>query len=277
MLSPLSCERRPVASRHDTLRLPASGTSVRTARDPCLLRWSRQKLDPNWTPTRSSAACPKTQNHGTCSHFVRGERWGSNPRPPGPQPGALPTELRPPRVRGPEFSGRASRRTRLPSAASGAQLTFREREALTRREARRARGDLRHAANSPAGSSPSSDASWTPSASGSASAPFAAAGCAETGGAGVDADGDAASASLAAARTASVTSSLSRSAVRQPRPIGELIERQVRTLEDRDLRLLRTPLAFAELDHLVAHPRLDDRHQFRFCEVETRVVVREVP
>ena len=25
-----------------------------------------------------------------------GGRWGSNPRPPGPQPGALPTELRPP-------------------------------------------------------------------------------------------------------------------------------------------------------------------------------------
>jgi hypothetical protein len=28
--------------------------------------------------------------------FVRGERRDSNPRPPGPQPGALPTELRPP-------------------------------------------------------------------------------------------------------------------------------------------------------------------------------------
>ena len=25
-----------------------------------------------------------------------GERWGSNPRPPEPQSGALPTELRPP-------------------------------------------------------------------------------------------------------------------------------------------------------------------------------------
>ena len=32
------------------------------------------------------------------SVFVRGERWDSNPRPPGPQPGALPTELRPPRA-----------------------------------------------------------------------------------------------------------------------------------------------------------------------------------
>src|SRR4051812_3475218 len=28
--------------------------------------------------------------------FLRGERRDSNPRPPGPQPGALPTELRPP-------------------------------------------------------------------------------------------------------------------------------------------------------------------------------------
>ena len=30
--------------------------------------------------------------------FVRGERGDSNPRPPGPQPGALPAELRPPRA-----------------------------------------------------------------------------------------------------------------------------------------------------------------------------------
>src|SRR2546429_9037086 len=29
--------------------------------------------------------------------ITRGERWDSNPRPPGPQPGALPAELRPPR------------------------------------------------------------------------------------------------------------------------------------------------------------------------------------
>src|SRR6185312_9954003 len=30
--------------------------------------------------------------------FARGERGDSNPRPPGPQPGALPAELRPPWV-----------------------------------------------------------------------------------------------------------------------------------------------------------------------------------
>jgi hypothetical protein len=31
-----------------------------------------------------------------CSGKLKGERRGLNPRPPGPQPGALPTELRPP-------------------------------------------------------------------------------------------------------------------------------------------------------------------------------------
>ena len=35
----------------------------------------------------------------------RGERGDSNPRPPGPQPGALPAELRPPRVRIDAISG----------------------------------------------------------------------------------------------------------------------------------------------------------------------------
>ena len=35
-----------------------------------------------------------TDNHN--DPFHRGDRRGLNPRPPGPQPGALPTELRPP-------------------------------------------------------------------------------------------------------------------------------------------------------------------------------------
>ena len=34
---------------------------------------------------------------GTGRKIFWGERWDSNPRPPGPQPGALPTELLPPR------------------------------------------------------------------------------------------------------------------------------------------------------------------------------------
>ena len=39
----------------------------------------------------------KARNPAVRGAFVRGERGDSNPRPPGPQPGALPAELRPPR------------------------------------------------------------------------------------------------------------------------------------------------------------------------------------
>src|SRR3984885_1851260 len=42
--------------------------------------------------------CKSTHQTSRFAGISRGERWGSNPRPPGPQPGALPTELRPPRV-----------------------------------------------------------------------------------------------------------------------------------------------------------------------------------
>ena len=51
---------------------------------------------------------PPANRHklASCRDFNEGERRDSNPRPPGPQPGALPTELRPPC--GPESSsGRA--------------------------------------------------------------------------------------------------------------------------------------------------------------------------
>ncbi len=34
--------------------------------------------------------------HSALRNGEWGERWGSNPRPPEPQPGALPTELRSP-------------------------------------------------------------------------------------------------------------------------------------------------------------------------------------
>jgi hypothetical protein len=41
--------------------------------------------------------CPRIRRNGGQQVIREGERWDSNPRPPGPQPGALPTELRPPR------------------------------------------------------------------------------------------------------------------------------------------------------------------------------------
>ena len=71
---------------------------TRVARPSAGGRWSRVEI--NWTPIgpqpdrRSHSR--KSRNPLICRHFSRGERGDSNPRPPGPQPGALPTELRPP-------------------------------------------------------------------------------------------------------------------------------------------------------------------------------------
>ncbi len=54
-----------------------------------------------WRTFRSlrEARAAKVQNGGKipcCTAAKWGERWDSNPRPPEPQSGALPTELRPP-------------------------------------------------------------------------------------------------------------------------------------------------------------------------------------
>src|SRR4051812_38570217 len=50
---------------------------------------------PNLSPSRRTdrSVCPRKS---LLQGLSRGERRDSNPRPPGPQPGALPTELRPP-------------------------------------------------------------------------------------------------------------------------------------------------------------------------------------
>ena len=45
---------------------------------------------------RSAFRAPLTTNHVSLHAAYWGGRWGLNPRPPGSQPGALPTELRPP-------------------------------------------------------------------------------------------------------------------------------------------------------------------------------------
>src|SRR5262249_27082284 len=54
--------------------------------------------------------------------YSKGERWDSNPRPPGPQPGALPAELRPPRypssIAGVSLSLRGRRIPTLPAVRS---------------------------------------------------------------------------------------------------------------------------------------------------------------
>src|SRR5690348_10525286 len=51
------------------------------------------------TPPIRRARPPASTSPAICDAFMQkgwGERWDSNPRHPGPQPGALPTELRPP-------------------------------------------------------------------------------------------------------------------------------------------------------------------------------------
>src|SRR5215208_1077565 len=53
----------------------------------------RPQLGPGGKRTAQTAPSG-TRGYG--GETVRGERGDSNPRPPGPQPGALPTELRPP-------------------------------------------------------------------------------------------------------------------------------------------------------------------------------------
>src|SRR5664280_2463044 len=74
-----------------------------------------------WTvPSRRlEACCPKCAR---LRALQQGERRDSNPRPPGPQPGALPTELRPPRDARCKSSGESDR--------GFSQRAFGQREAL---------------------------------------------------------------------------------------------------------------------------------------------------
>jgi hypothetical protein len=56
--------------------------------------------------------------------FTRGERGDSNPRPPGPQPGALPAELRPPRVRTDSTNGAVHAARRLARSPMGRAIAW---------------------------------------------------------------------------------------------------------------------------------------------------------
>src|SRR5215210_3532462 len=53
--------------------------------------WGGLRQPNPWLGSRTTSS----QNCPIC-RALRGERRDSNPRPPGPQPGALPAELRPP-------------------------------------------------------------------------------------------------------------------------------------------------------------------------------------
>src|SRR5688500_7412283 len=94
--------RSPTASRTSSTKTACSARSTGSGDSPvleepeltCAKKTTRTPKTPGFrglcaigTPERESRSCAKTKG---------GER-DSNPRPPGPQPGALPTELPPPR------------------------------------------------------------------------------------------------------------------------------------------------------------------------------------
>ena len=100
-------------------------------------------------------ACPidkriRGKVRGPVQGVLEGERRDSNPRPPGPQPGALPTELRPPRLPAGPPRGRAERSEcrggvlRL-RRGSGRGLPFGEPRCRSRRRRRGARSPVRPA------------------------------------------------------------------------------------------------------------------------------------
>src|SRR5688500_14289267 len=94
--------RSPTASRTSSTKTACSARSTGSGDSPvleepeltCAKKTTRTPKTPGFrglcaigTPERESRSCAKTQGGG----------GDSNPRPPGPQPGALPTELPPPR------------------------------------------------------------------------------------------------------------------------------------------------------------------------------------
>jgi hypothetical protein len=72
----------------------AGSCSERTGPGASLAQ-SLESLEPRW----SLGACGARAGLPVSRMVTEGERRDSNPRPPGPQPGALPAELRPPRIK----------------------------------------------------------------------------------------------------------------------------------------------------------------------------------
>ena len=87
----------------------AGGDSVFTRPRRAACRQRRQAAPGGRAPRPHGAAGRECE---------RGDRWDSNPRPPGPQPGALPTELRPPRA------GQCSTPRPTPGAKAGFSATY---------------------------------------------------------------------------------------------------------------------------------------------------------
>ncbi len=93
-------------------------------------RWRSQTWmtePPGMGPYRAHGPGRRCARPGAIPMRLRGERRDLNPRPPGPQPGALPTELRPPR--GEQSSGRGPAE---PIGASGGDALAATRSSRSR-------------------------------------------------------------------------------------------------------------------------------------------------
>ena len=75
---------------------PSLQSANPAARIPDIERFDRRLVERKCLAIVGSNT-PSEETTGFAAASI-GERWDSNPRPPGPQPGALPTELRPPRA-----------------------------------------------------------------------------------------------------------------------------------------------------------------------------------
>ena len=81
----------------------------------------RRQIGPYWAHELGAGARGCKAKRWISRGFVRGERPDSNRRPPGPQPGALPTELRSPR--GVQCSASGWRRPELQRASHPTRLS----------------------------------------------------------------------------------------------------------------------------------------------------------
>ena len=91
--------RRPPRAASAGARAPAVTRGVHALDPPQASRPGVHGPVPVLSPAAGAAAQDRTPESPRQQGFREGERRDSNPRPPGPQPGALPTELRPPRCR----------------------------------------------------------------------------------------------------------------------------------------------------------------------------------
>ena len=130
-----------------------------------------QKFGTPLVPLAPAPTEPDSPQYANLQVLPRGERGDSNPRPPGPQPGALPAELRPP--------GSEAKCTVGRSASRGLWLHARRRPGAgsLRPDASARLGEsdgspaaaARQASSSRGASGPSRAPIWTRAASGSAS------------------------------------------------------------------------------------------------------------